>query len=66
MATTANTEETPWGTGNGMDGRDGGEADGWAMGGVDDHDTRYRSGEDGDGKQARLAGSPAADEGDDR
>ncbi|KAF0932305.1 hypothetical protein E2562_009565, partial [Oryza meyeriana var. granulata] len=26
----------------------------------------FRSGEDGDGEQARLAGSPAADEGNDR
>ncbi|KAF0914006.1 hypothetical protein E2562_026387 [Oryza meyeriana var. granulata] len=36
------------------------------MGGVDDQDTGYQSGEDRDGKQARLAGSPVADEGDDR
>ncbi|KAF0920454.1 hypothetical protein E2562_035165 [Oryza meyeriana var. granulata] len=48
----------------GQVGRDGGEADGWAASTTITQG--YRSGEDGDGEQARLAGSPVADEGDDR
>ncbi|KAF0933161.1 hypothetical protein E2562_014150 [Oryza meyeriana var. granulata] len=41
-----------------------GEADDWAASTTITQG--YRSGEDGDGEQARLAGSPVADEGDDQ